>query len=169
MARMTASAAAREVLATHWSGRPAESQLPVDPVHIARTVGINVYQSEFENALSGMLYKADADSGTDIFLNSEHAPVRQRFTCAHELGHYFGMYYSDAGLPDSFVHYRDRRAECGTYAEEIYANNFAAELLMPEDRVREMYKLGFTKIAMASRFKVSVDSMGYRLDNLGIG
>lgn len=154
---------AQRVLAAHPDGGNA---LPVDPVQLARSLGINVYSAKLENNLSGMIAKLDVDGDVNIFLNSEHAPVRQRFTCAHELGHYF----SNQQFPDAetrtYIHRRDSLSACGTHGEEIFANQFAAELLMPADRVQELHGIGFDAMLMASRFHVSYDAMVNRLKNL---
>jgi len=69
-----------------------------------------------------------------------------------------------------------------TDTEEIQANTFAAELLMPRDFIIDsleeyMDEVGRTNRAMshedlitslARKFDVSAEAMGYRLINLGI-
>jgi Zn-dependent peptidase ImmA (M78 family) len=129
-------------------------------------VGINVYKTELENTLSGMLAKVRPGVDPDIFLNSEHAPVRQRFTCAHELGHYFAMQSGSEG-PDTYIHRRDAVSACGIDSEEIFANRFAAELLMPAAEVRRLRSLGVDEFEMARRFNVSLDAIRIRLSNVG--
>ncbi|WP_445337233.1 ImmA/IrrE family metallo-endopeptidase [Clavibacter sp. CFBP 8614] len=166
MPKKTPEEAARSILSSYLASEASEVSIPVDPVRIARALGINVYAAKLENSLSGMIAKLHADPDIDIYLNSEHAPVRQRFTCAHELGHYFAMRESGDLEKKQFVHKRDNRAACGTYAEEIYANKFAAELLMPEREVRRLHKMGLDDIGLSHRFDVSVDAMTYRLKNL---
>lgn len=158
--------AARSVLASYGPTLESEAELPIDPVRIARALGINVYSAKLENTLSGMIAKLQDDPGIDIYLNSEHVPVRQRFTCAHELGHYFAI--RETGSLDSkqFVHRRDARSSCGTHAEEVFANKFAAELLMPESQVVQLHGMGLDDLALARRFNVSIDAMRFRLKNL---
>jgi len=57
-------------------------------------------------------------------------------------------------------------ASCGTSRQEIFANQFGAELLMPEDEVQQLHRLGLDEVAMARRFNVSLDAMRFRLVNL---
>jgi Zn-dependent peptidase ImmA (M78 family) len=66
----------------------------------------------------------------------------------------------------------------GTNAEEIQANNFAANLLMPDDMVlvhvtdlvRSNGDISRDDLIaqLAREFDVSIEAMGYRLINLGI-
>ena len=56
----------------------------------------------------------------------------------------------------------------GVDTHEIYANEFAACLLMPEDKVRQMHKSGELPAQMALKFKVSADAMTFRLKNLDL-
>jgi len=137
----------------------------IDPVFIARQLGLNVYSAELENSLSGMIAKMRPDEEPDIFLNSNHAPVRQRFTCAHELGHYFQVKDLPENAP-TYVHKRDSRSACGVYEEEVYANGFAAELLMPASEVVRLRNIGSDVYHLAKRFQVSVDAMTNRLNAL---
>jgi Zn-dependent peptidase ImmA (M78 family) len=137
--------------------------LPVDPVAVARLEGINVYSVDLENGLSGLINK-DPGEDPEIFLNANHAPVRQRFTCAHELGHYFDMVFNNG--PDEYYFERAHLAQCGTDRQERFANGFAAGLLMPEQEVREFVRMGVKTPEMALRFHVSVLAMENRLKNL---
>src|SRR5262249_13052228 len=101
-------------------------------------------------------------------------PNRQRFTCAHELGHYVKR--SAAGDDAwEYVEHRNLLASQGTNSEEIYANQFAASLLMPEEAVRKLHdELKAQRgtppppAALAFEFGVSADAMQYRLVNLGL-
>ena len=50
--------------------------------------------------------------------------------------------------------------------EEVEANAFVANLLMPEQMVREMWKRWGSTEILADIFKVSLSAMSYRLYNL---
>lgn len=163
---MTASAAAQETLRAYHRG--GATRLPVDPVAVARSLGINVYQSLLPNTTSGMIAKVADEYGTDILVNSEHAPKRQRFTVAHELGHYTAIMNDSHRASQPFMHKRDSLAACGTNSEEIFANQYAAELLMPADEVRRAHRVGASVYQLAAKFDVSVDAMSFRLINLGL-
>ncbi|MDQ1130259.1 ImmA/IrrE family metallo-endopeptidase [Microbacterium sp. SORGH_AS_0888] len=165
-ATMTPQRAAQETLrAYHHGGAP---RLPVDPVAVARSLGVNVYEVVLPNTTSGMIAKVSDVAGTDILVNSEHAPKRQRFTVAHELGHYIAILNDPDRVSNPFLHKRDSLSSCGTDTEEIFANRFAAELLMPEDEVRRAARVGASVYQLAAQFDVSVDAMNFRLVNLGL-
>lgn len=164
---LTPDSQALAVLETQWFD-PARRSYPVDPVVIARRLGINVYQVMMEAGISGYIVKRDKAVAPDIFVNSEHAPVRQRFTVAHELGHYFQRKGMAPEFSESYALRRDHLASCGTDREEIYANKFAAALLMPEEIVRELHEVGMVPIEMARHLQVSLESMEIRLQTLGL-
>jgi Zn-dependent peptidase ImmA (M78 family) len=161
---VNAESAAQGTIALYLNGETAA--YPVDPVGVARSLGINVFQAPLTNTLSGMIAKVSADAGTDIVVNSEHAPVRQRFTVAHELGHYVALTSDPERASMPFIHRRDTLSACGTDSEEIFANQFAAELLMPRAEVLNSRRMGLDLYRLAARFHVSVDAMSYRLKNL---
>lgn len=143
-------------------------RLPVDPVVVARDLGLNVFNQRLPSSVSGMIVKLREDEEPDIFLNDEHAPVRQRFTCAHELGHYFGNYTPSGERHKTYTHRRDSLSSCGTSVEEMYANKFAANLLMPESEVRRLNSMGYDSMELARRFWVSPEAVSNRLRTLGL-
>jgi Zn-dependent peptidase ImmA (M78 family) len=51
-------------------------------------------------------------------------------------------------------------------AEETYATEFAAELLMPRAVLRELDE-GSAVASLANLFGVTADVVGFRLDNIG--
>lgn len=161
---MTYEQAAESVLNPLRLENGGTLSLPVDPVAVARRYGINVYSSDLPNSVAGILSKLGADEGVDMFLNQNHGPTRQRFTAAHELGHYF----QNAIGPqlDSYYFERADLARCGTDQDEIYANGFAACLLMPRREVEAFVTGGTGLLELSSAFHVSADAMNYRLRNL---
>ena len=50
----------------------------------------------------------------------------------------------------------------------MFANSFAANLLMPESVVEELHKQGFPDFRMAQKFGVSREAMQFRLENLNL-
>jgi Zn-dependent peptidase ImmA (M78 family) len=167
-ARWTAKDIAAQVLQALREDNHGVLPIPIDPIVVARKLGINVYAKDLGPQLSGMIVKSRADDPPDIFLNEEHAPVRQRFTCAHELGHHFGNYTWSGERNNTYVHQRGALAACGTHIEEKYANAFAANLLMPEEEVRRFHAKGLDEVELARQFWVSTDAMTNRLQNLGL-
>lgn len=134
-------------------GRPL---LPVDPVKIARNLGLLVFVSELDYEVSGVLVKQNGGIPT-IHLNVRDAPVRQRFSCAHELGHFWRR--RDAVDNFGYIDKRDALASAGTDPEEIYANRFAAELLMPAPDIHKFAAQGAKPESLAARFVVSLDEI----------
>ena len=109
--------------------------VPVD--RIAKALGIQLRFSPLDEQLSGMIYIRD---GVPIVgVNSLHHPHRQRFTVAHECGHF--LLHEDRNLQGE-VHVdkefsilmRNSVSTTGSDEMEIEANFFAAELLMPATR-----------------------------------
>jgi Zn-dependent peptidase ImmA (M78 family) len=79
--------------------------------------------------------------GTGVIgVNNNHHRNRQRFTIAHEIAHYrlhhVGKVFNDA----TPVFFRDTTSAAGQSPQEIVANAFAAELLMPENKLRELLR-----------------------------
>jgi len=162
----TPVAAAKAALARfHVAAEP-----PIDPIVIARDLGINVWKSPMESSLAGMLAKLEAgsDADIDLVINASHNSVRQRFTAAHELGHYFNQLRTDPTLEKPFLFKRDDRSSCGVHADEIFANQFAAALLMPAPLVRTRAEADRDVVSLADEFDVSAQAMGFRLANLGL-
>lgn len=90
----------------------------------------DVIEQELSDEVSGVFIpKGDRKF---IVVNKNHALVRRRFTVAHELGHALLHEYSTAHADKKF-RFRDARSSEGTALEEIEANQFAAELLMPRE------------------------------------
>ncbi|MGW9020662.1 ImmA/IrrE family metallo-endopeptidase [Leucobacter chromiiresistens] len=143
---------------------------PIDPVAVARSLDINVWSNNLEPELSGMIAKINPGSNTpvDLVVNGNHNPARQRFTAAHELGHYFDVLRVDPELKKTFVHKRDERSACGEFQEEVYANKFAASLLMPRHLVEEHIDRGYSLPRLAASFNVSLQAMTNRLSNLNL-
>jgi Zn-dependent peptidase ImmA (M78 family) len=135
--RAAAEQAAKELLATSWWEDSRKLQpLPVDPFLLARELGITVTFKRLPIDMSGKI-NMPRDGGPVITINENDHLNRQRFTCAHEIGHYFDRINSRELGESSFVDYRGTLAGAGVDDREIYANQFAAALLMPAHIVKE--------------------------------
>lgn len=99
-----------------------------------------------------------------ICVNKDHNIKRQRFTLAHELGHYF--LHKEKNI--NFIDTTFFRSNDMTSVEYI-ANEFAARLLMPEDIVRKLIDNEQIKNigTLAEKFNVSSAAMKYRVLSLG--
>lgn len=155
---------ASKLLEQAWSS-PFGVDVPIDPIHIAQSLGIEVFTADLDPGIAGLLIKRQGQDAA-IYLNSRDSQNRQRFTAAHELGHYVRR---STGSDDAwdYVDRRDELSSLGTDPEERYANAFAAQLLMPEHDVRSMAKR-MTPTAMALKFGVSLEALKNRLAALRI-
>jgi Zn-dependent peptidase ImmA (M78 family) len=148
-----------------------ERTLPVDPFLIAEKLGISLSNSEVnDSAQSGRIDVVDGE--VIIWVNPVHHINRQRFTVAHELGHYIRDILPALLDNEPATGFKDNdltfhRKSFADAPEEFAANLFAAELLMPTVAVMKYSKLD-TLTDLAKRFCVSKKAMQKRLDYLGI-
>jgi len=168
----TPVADAYETHKKYWADTGSDISLPVDPFRIADRMGVPVFRTILGPKLSGYL-GVDAKGEPEIHVNEAHSIERNRFTCAHELGHYvdavqrglFPRTPEDGPLPP-FA--RDELATRGTSPSEIYANRYAAALLMPKSAVKTYIGEGMSSRELARRFRVSEQAMELRLKNLAL-
>jgi Zn-dependent peptidase ImmA (M78 family) len=154
--------------------RAWQAPVPIDAV--AQRLGLQTEASAFGDDISGLLV---IERGCGVIgYNSAHARVRQRFTIAHEIGHYL-MHVKPSTQSrlfiDRYVAFRDDESSAGSDLEEVEANAFGAALLMPGPLIREEIRRRQLDlddeddlIALAKRFHVSTSAMSYRLVNLGL-
>ena len=151
-------------------------EIPVNVELIARKLKVSVSEAELPDETSGVIQKVD-DGTSTILVNSGHARVRQRFTIAHEIGHF--LLSTKSGIfVDQKIYFRDSRSQLAIDPEEIDANTFAAELLMPTPYLkRELNKIIKNGIIdmeediiapLAKRFDVSAIAMSIKLQNMGL-
>lgn len=144
--------------------RPYMQAAPIDVGACARTIGLPIYSIDLPDGVSGMLVRGDAlagDSGFVCYVDSSEPSVRQRFTAAHELGH-FVLHRNLIG--DSHQDNYLLRAEDLTNSQEAAANRFAADLLMPRELISEAINQGTTHVRdLAKLFNVSETAMSIRL------
>ena len=144
-------------------------KVPVDVVEIANAYEINVYVANLNNEISGAIRYNQETKKFEILVNKNNAEVRQRFTIAHELGHYF---LHREILKNKEVHidalYRsETQTDITTKEQEKEVDYFAGALLMNRmviDKLNENY----TVAELAKILKVSSSAMAVRLDILGI-
>ena len=168
--RKRAAAKARALLQAH-NVRAA----PIDVFALAEREGIRVVRQFFEdNNISGVLVRRD--DASVIGINASHHPHRQRFTLAHELAHYvLHAQHPTVYVDDMPVHFRGEGYHPAPTTEEVEANAFAAELLMPEALLRQDLKLGsidaLDEVAvrrLARKYGVSGQAVTIRLSELGL-
>ncbi|OMP31908.1 ImmA/IrrE family metallo-endopeptidase [Mangrovimonas sp. DI 80] len=158
-------------------------QAPIDLYDLANKLSISIESQFLDNDISGFLLKKDEK--TIIGLNKNHPKVRQRFTIAHEIGH-FKLHNSDSPLfidyfykgsilrPKNVDKIYRRNKNGNNPLMEKQANFFAANLLMPKKLIeKEILELSENldyddKLKrLSEKFKVSEIAMDYRLKALG--
>ena len=156
---------------------------PVPVEDIAQALGIEVRHTPAEEHLSGFLVRAPGTGRAIMGINKNQHPNRRRFSIAHEIGHFLlhpgqDIYVDERSESGLTVNLRGEDASAGTNPEEIEANMFAAELLMPiallkadlastgtldfldDDSLERMLA------GLAKKYGVSKQALTYRLANL---
>ena len=106
-----------------------------------------------------------------ITLASHTTKERDRFTIAHELGHYFlhyiyQKYNKGMSFPSNAVF---KAARYGTGRTETEANWFAASFLMPKNIFEKEFKsLNGSIFDLAERFGISYSACRIRAEELGL-
>lgn len=152
-------------------------RLPINIDKIIKHQGLNIVPYD-EDGVSGILM-IEQNSATIGYAKHE-SPQRQRFTKAHELGHFMlhrgGNLFIDR---DFKTMYRPSSTNApSTEWQEWEANEFAACILMPEHLVNEEMKKIQIDYAddsttswieqLAKKFGVSVSAMSIRISRLGL-
>lgn len=169
-----------------------EKEFEVDVEKIAKLCEIEVIEEELDVSGSCINFHSSANEerseyNTDldirtIYVNILDPEVRQRFTIAHEIGHILlgheGISYRDP----NYQKYNDFIKRMN----EVNANSFAAELLMPEKLLRKALEKTMSELNYDTKQKfsdsdidylaentakkmiVSLESFKYRLKNLNI-
>jgi Zn-dependent peptidase ImmA (M78 family) len=128
---------------------------------IIKSFDIAILKEDLPSTISGYLKKF-GDKWT-IGINKNHHIRRQRFTLAHEFAH-FCLHRSDNGFFEDTIFFRDENLTSIEYA----ANTFAANLLMPEEAVRNLIRSGIVTIKdLSEKFNISTLAMKNRVISLG--
>ena len=142
-------------------------KVPVAVEELPRILSIKFKEVHLPESISGMIEK-DGNSYL-ISVNANDPRQRQRFTLAHEIGHYMlHRHLIGDGLDDDRAY---RSTDKGKYRntkigpkEETEANKFAVGLLMPDALIKQHRDKNADNIEdMAKLFKVSKQTMAIRL------
>lgn len=146
---------------------------PVDVIGMAGALGVACHSAFLEDEISGMLERVSKGVYKCTY-NASHPVTRQRFTVAHEIGHYMlHRKLIGEGVDDNRAY---RSTDAGKYhnteigpREETEANRFAASVLMPTNLVRSKISNNpdVTNSQLALEFNVSEQAMQIRRSGLG--
>jgi len=150
------------------------NEIPVPIRKIAERIGLNIHPYDLGENISGVLV-IEKEQGT-IGINPLESSVRQRFTIAHELGHFILHKNNNDSLfvdKDFKVLFRNQESTTGELKREQDANAFAAAILMPKNILKKKIdelSLDLTDEdavkSLAQMFDVSAIAMTYRIANL---
>ena len=155
------------------------NSLPIPVEEVAKKAGINVFPFDLGTDVSGVLNITNGVA--NIGYNPLESKVRQRYTLAHELGHFVLHYAKNKVFVDNENYFQFKMFRSGKldlnpidtkYEQE--ANAFAAALLMPQLLLQKQVQAynGFDLsdssmiIELAKKFEVSIQAMSYRIINL---
>lgn len=133
---------------------------PVDVAEIAGAMGVRVEYTHLRDGVSGMIRSNPPDIPV-VYVDATEVPARQRFTIAHELGHYVER-MNQGQNNFAFVDERGTKYDL----HEFYADEFAGNLLMPEDEIGRLERWGKSRVEMAAHFGVSPAALNTRLNRL---
>lgn len=130
-----------------------------DPFRIARELKIKIIyfsaarQKGFSQIISRNVF---------IYINQNLSPAMQRMVCAHELGHaLLHKEYLKSGKEMLHMELFDM-----TNITEYEANVFAAELLIDEDKMYELFREGYGIAQVASCLGININLLLIRLYEL---
>lgn len=142
---------------------------PVPVEAVVSSYGISLKKGDLGD-VSGLIVR----DGTNVTIgvNSKQSPTRQRFTIAHEFGHFLLHEGMSSHIDHNYrVNFRSGTSSLAVDVEEIEANFFAASLLMPKtflDAAEAVEALDSDSAVnrLAKHFNVSGHAMSLRLGNV---
>ncbi len=145
---------------------------PIPVEELIEFHGLGLILSDFSNGeISGVI---DLKKKY-LYINSMDSPQRRRFTIAHELGHWILHQTELSANQELAVLYRRPIGREGEDRLEQEANCFAANLLVPEEFLRDVIQSKKNESAgsplnayLAKIFNVSESVIGYRRNFLGL-
>jgi predicted transcriptional regulator len=143
--------------------REFQSAAPVDVMALAMKLGLSVWSQPLEDHIQGKIIRDEKHGGPkkySIIVNSKEDALKQRFTIAHEIGHFIlheekiGDGLTDDALYNSGL----------STLEEVQANRMAGEILMPFTLIETAIKSGLRSLDDISAYlDVSKQALANRL------
>ena len=134
-------------------------EVPVPIEKIIKHYGFRiVYLDQPTDQFSGILHRSKKAIG----VNKNHHLFRQRFSLAHELGHYF-LDHPDAEeeIPDE-----ENSSLFSLYEKE--ADEFAGELLFPKNLLKQLFKKNPDIDSLRNKFQVSQHVIIIQISKYGL-
>lgn len=151
-------------VANHFGYEPGS---PLEPIVEKMGGRISVQNVLDLSRIPSGSIRVDAVGRFEIFLASHTGPNRDRFTIAHELGHYV-LHYLYARQNGADIQALEAQ-RYGSGRVEWEANWFAAGFLMPAAKFTERHKaLNGVLPLLADEFGVSVEAARIRAEFVGL-
>lgn len=145
----------------------SEKELNLDAVKLVESLGGTVYEVGYIKMNGNSMVVNPDDNSFEIYVSAFDGKKRQKFTIAHEIGHYFIHYLRNISKNPQTT-YRRTSVAVGGY-QEYEANVFAANLLMPESKFKQIYEnCGQDLAIVAEKFGVSIAAAEVRARSLGL-
>ena len=140
------------------------NEAPINIDDICSQLGFKIAFVELSDKASAAI-KIDGEKKA-IIVNSKHSKNRQRFSMAHELGHYLGGHEDFDDEQRTHID-PSKKYLNPQYRQEEEADEFAAELLMPDFLLKvDVIENKLTLSELATKYKVSEQAMTIQLVNL---
>lgn len=133
---MTPQKAAEMIL----EGYKIESESAIPIVKIVKDAGFTVFATKMDSKIYGLIIMNDESKerfGSDkvIIVNNNNTFKRKRFTIAHEFGHFL----LDENSRNNYKYYNEYEKDGVENETEQKVNHFAAELLTPSKKFKEVW------------------------------
>jgi hypothetical protein len=150
-----------EIVARHMQ------TVPVDLEKMISELGLTLQlDGSLPPSIAGKIMRdSHAPAGFKIVVNPNDNPRRQRFTMAHEIGHY--VLHRDL-IREDVVDDAMYRSTTLSEGYERQADQFAGQVLLPAQKVRETYKQTKALGILSQLFNVSDAALRIRLRELGL-
>ncbi|MDO4888127.1 MAG: ImmA/IrrE family metallo-endopeptidase [Actinomycetaceae bacterium] len=134
-----------------------------------------IHTKRLPDDTSGMIIKKGKDQPAFIYINATESRHRQRFTLAHEIGHFMER---KLVAKDPSYSFRDKRGTNDYDLHEFFADQFAGALLMPTKQIlkrnpelraeslSDPLEQSMAAIDVAKQFNVSHAAAEKRLERL---
>lgn len=139
-------------------------QAPIPVEELVEYEGLGLIRTRFDDGEIAGVINLETKY---LLVSSTDSETRQRFTIAHELGHWMLHKEQMKENKNLAVLYRKPLGREEDSLEQE-ANCFAANLLVPEDMLKEALHRNLDEVSLASHFKVSRAVIGFRRKFLGI-
>ena len=114
-----------------------DDSLNLDILKLVEKLGGQVCEQGYVQINGNSLEIIESDNSFNIYISAVDNEKRQKFTIAHELGHYIIHYLGGNPGSRKTVYFRTSYAQGGL--AEYEANVFAANLLMPESKFKKCF------------------------------